>query len=80
MKNKKILIWQVLLLLLLPFLLFLLFAAMLEFALVNTLARKEIRRMSMRAKTHEKQEDSDMVQINFYQRELEINDQSNSIK
>ncbi len=29
------------------------FAAMLEFAMVNTLARKEIRRLSMRARKHE---------------------------
>ena len=44
------------------------FAAMLEFALVNTLARKEIRRLSMRVRKSEKIENnsdlpSDMVNI-----------------
>ena len=48
---------------------FFVFAAMLEFALVNTLARKEIRRMSIkeRAKNRENPtfngQDGDMVSI-----------------
>ena len=37
------------------------FLAMIEFALVNTLARKEIRRMSIKVRTEQKDDSGDLV-------------------
>ena len=43
------------------------FAAMVEFAIVNTLARKEIKRMSMRIRSNNKgKDDPDVVSDNVY--------------
>ena len=39
------------------------FLAMIEFAIVNTLARKEIRRMSIKVRTEQKDDSGDLVSV-----------------